>query len=80
MQKPDYELRYPGQDRGINEVIEPRSAGNLDVTIHVSGGISYNHKGRLIFYNDPAEPSKKQRKAPPPRWRKGESNESFTGR
>jgi hypothetical protein len=59
MQKPDYELRYPGQDRGINKVIEPYSAGNLDVTIHVSSGISYNYKGRLIFYNNPAELSKK---------------------
>jgi hypothetical protein len=26
------------------------------VTVHVAAGISYNHKGPLIFYNDPAEP------------------------
>lgn len=31
--------------------------GGLNVTLHVAGGISYNHKGDLIFYNDLAEPA-----------------------
>lgn len=55
---PEYELRFPGQERGVNEELE----GVLDVTIHVAGGISYNKKGNLIFYKDPAEPSEKVRR------------------
>jgi len=55
---PEYELRYPGQEGGINE----SKATNLDVTVHVSAGISYNHKGRLIFYKDPVEPTERQRR------------------
>ncbi|RDI85125.1 putative MFS-type transporter [Venturia inaequalis] len=55
---PEYELRYPGQEGGINK----SKATHLDVTIHVSGGISYNHKGKLIFYKDPVKPVEKVRR------------------
>jgi hypothetical protein len=52
----------------------------LDVTIHVAGGISYNHKGTLIFYKDPQEPSEKQRLPPKPRKSKYESEETWQSR
>ncbi|QDS69860.1 hypothetical protein FKW77_000373 [Venturia effusa] len=55
---PEYELRFPGQERSINE--EPE--GVRDVTLHVSGGICYNKKGNLQFYKDPVEPSEKVRR------------------
>lgn len=74
--KAEYELRIPGQERGHNVATE----SGLDVTIHVAAGISYNHKGPLIFYHDPAEPSEKQRKPQKPRRRKAETDEQFAGR
>lgn len=51
--KPTRELRQRGQrpTRPINEAPAP----TLDVTVHVAAGISYNHKGPLIFYHDPPE-------------------------
>jgi hypothetical protein len=73
---PKYELRYPGQERGINEV----DTSGLDVTVHVAAGISYNHKGPLIFYKDPVEPSEKQRKPAPPRKSKYETQSDYEGR
>ncbi|KAF1813236.1 hypothetical protein P152DRAFT_457597, partial [Eremomyces bilateralis CBS 781.70] len=29
----------------------------LNVTVHVASGVSYDHKGPLVFYNDPACPT-----------------------
>ena len=45
--------------------------------MHVAGSISYNHKGALIFYNDPKEPSEKVVKPYKPRKSKYESDEEF---
>ena len=60
---PEYELRYPGQERALKET----KTSGLDVTIHVAAGVSYNHKGPLIFYKDPKEPSQKTYKPRKPR-------------
>ncbi len=75
-QAPEYELRFPGQKRAINEV----SSAGLDVTIHVAAGISYNHKGALIFYRDPAEPSEKPQKPRKPKQLKYEIDSVFQAR
>jgi hypothetical protein len=61
--KAEYELRYPGQERHLKET----KTSGLDVTIHCAAGISYNSKGRLIFYKDPKEPSQKTYKPRKPR-------------
>jgi hypothetical protein len=53
---PEYELRFPGQERRKESLKETKSSG-LAVTIHIAAGVSYNHKGPLIFYKDPKEPS-----------------------
>jgi hypothetical protein len=74
--KAEYELRKRGQPRQHKVV----KKSGLDVTIHVAGGISYNHKGTLIFYKDPQEPSEKQRLPPKPRKSKYESEETWQSR
>jgi hypothetical protein len=55
VEKAEYSLRQPGAEtrfQSINEAPESQ----LDVTLHVAGGICYDNKGDLIFYNDPIEP------------------------
>jgi hypothetical protein len=64
--KPEYELRYPGQKRRLESLKTTLTSG-LNITIHVSAGISYNRKGRLMFYKDPKEPSQKTYKPRKPR-------------
>lgn len=54
--KAEYELRIPGQKRRL-ESLKPTKTSGLSVKLHVAAGVSYNHKGRLVFYKDPAEPS-----------------------
>ncbi len=51
---------------------------NLNVTLHVTSGISYNFKGDLIFYNNPEEPAvvRKHNKARP-RWSQVEIEEEY---
>lgn len=71
-----FELRKSGQDRSHNVT----KKSGLDVTLHCAGGVSYNHKGRLIFYKDPQEPSEKQRAPMKPRKSKYESEEQHTAR
>ena len=52
--KQGYELRRFGhpKDRLPPQEIDQ---SKLDITLHVAAGISYNHKGTLLFYNDPAD-------------------------
>jgi transposase len=51
-----YILRSPSsQDRLSN--LQESNSSSLNVTIRVSAGISHNHKGPLLFYNDPADPA-----------------------
>jgi hypothetical protein len=64
--KAEYELRYPGQERRIVS-LKPTISSSLNVTVHVAAGVSYNRKGRLIFYKDPKEPSQKIDKPGKPR-------------
>lgn len=71
--KAEYELRYPGQKGTLKET---KSSG-LDVTIHCAAGVSYNHKGRLIFYKDPKEPSEKAYKPRKPRKTMYQSDEQY---
>jgi hypothetical protein len=52
----EYELRRPGGQQRLRNLQETRKA-TLNVTLHVSAGISYNHKGPLLFYNDPKDPT-----------------------
>ncbi len=58
---------------------ETKTSG-LDVTIHVAAGISYNHKGPLIFYKDPKEPSEKTIQPRKPRKSKYESQDQWQQR
>jgi transposase len=55
--KAEYELRLPGSKRRLESLKETKTSG-LDLKVHVAAGISYNHKGKLIFHKDSAEPSK----------------------
>jgi hypothetical protein len=73
----EYELRLPGQE-GRHQ--NPHKSTGLDVTLHVSAGVSYDHKGPLIFYKDPQEPSEKVRKAAPPRRSKYDTDQSWQER
>jgi hypothetical protein len=62
----EYSLHRPSEVERLKRVNEtPKS--DLDVTLHVAGGISYNKRGILIFYNDPIDPeeSKQARKSRP---------------
>ena len=61
--KAEYELRFPGQEGALKET----NTSALDVTIHCAAEISYNHKGKLIFYKDPKEPTEKTYKPRKPR-------------
>jgi hypothetical protein len=61
--KAEYELRFPGQERLLQET----KMTGLDVTLHYAGFITYNYKGPLTFYKDPKEPSKKSYKPRKPR-------------
>jgi hypothetical protein len=56
LDKQEYKLRIPGSQRRLENLQETQSL-RLKVTVHVAAGISYNHKGPIIFYNDPAEPN-----------------------
>jgi hypothetical protein len=66
----------PGQER---QSTVHRETG-LDVTLHATAGVCYNHKGPLIFYKDPQEPSEKHRKPNPPRKSKYETQDQFQAR
>jgi hypothetical protein len=77
--KPEYKLRYPGQKQRL-EAIREEKTSRLKVTVHVAAGISYNHKGPLIFYKDPEEPSEKALRGRRPRKYKHETPEDFQNR
>jgi hypothetical protein len=71
--KAEYELRYPGQEKHLKET---KSSG-LDVIVHCAAGISYNHKGQLIFYKDPKEPTEKAYRPRKPRKTMYQSEEQY---
>lgn len=76
--KTEYELRIPGV---TPSTIQERDQNPLDITLHVAAGISYNHKGVFLFYNDPAEPDiPKASKPRPPKQSKYETSEQFQQR
>jgi hypothetical protein len=50
-----YILREAGSTARLSTIQEQRR-NPINVTVHVAAGISYNHKGPLIFYNDPTDP------------------------
>jgi hypothetical protein len=72
----EYKLRVPGQERQC----KVNKESGLDVTLHVAAGVCYDHKGPLIFYKDPQQPSEKVRKPAPPRQSKYETQEQFQAR
>jgi transposase len=72
----EYELQIAGQEGQYNV----SKLSGLNVTLHVAAGVSYNHKGPLIFYKDPKEPSEKERKAPKPRRSKYENDTAWQAR
>ncbi|KAF1982209.1 hypothetical protein K402DRAFT_340853, partial [Aulographum hederae CBS 113979] len=45
--------------------------------VHVAAGVSYNHKGPLIFYKDPKEPTEKTYKPRKPRKTMYQTEEQF---
>lgn len=64
--KDEYMLRQPNSQERLSHFNEAPQQG-LNITLHVSAGICYDHKGEIIFYNDPMDPGEvKQRKAPYP--------------
>jgi hypothetical protein len=74
----EYELRKPGLKRRLEALKETKTLG-LSVKIHVAAGVSYNHKGRLIFYKDPVEPSApKPYKPRKPRKSSVQTNNEYT--
>lgn len=75
--KDAYELRVPGSQARLERLQE--SPPSFDFTVHVSAGISYDHKGVLLFYNDPDEPGPKEYVYKPrkPRKSKHQTDEEF---
>ena len=61
--KAEHELRFPGQERLLKET----KMTGLNVTIHYAALVTYNFKGKLMFYKDPKEPSEKSYKPYKPR-------------
>ena len=57
--KPVYELRIPGSQNRFENMQETEMS-DLNVTVHISAGISYFGKGHFSFYSDPAEPALKR--------------------
>jgi hypothetical protein len=55
--KDEYAIRKPNTERRNEELQEVQPS--INVTVHVAGGISYNHKGVFLFYNDPRDPVEK---------------------
>ena len=74
--KAEYELRYPGQQQRL-EHLKATLSSSLNVTVHVSAGVSYYRKGRLIFYKDPKEPSDKAYKPRKPRQSSVQTQEEY---
>ena len=42
------------------EGIQEENPGELNITLYIAAGISYDHKGPLQFYHDPADPVDKR--------------------
>ncbi len=64
--KDEYMLRQPDSQERLSHFNEAPQQG-LNITLHVSASICYDHKGEIIFYNDPMDPGEvKQCKAPYP--------------
>jgi transposase len=61
--KQEYDLCQPGTAERLENLREDPELP-LNVTFHLSGGITYDHKGELIFYNDPKEPAATKRRNP----------------
>ena len=55
--KAEHELRFPGQERLLKET----KMTGLNVTVHCAALVTYNFKGKLMFYKDPQEPSEKKK-------------------
>lgn len=65
--KDEYMLRQPDSQERLSHFNEAPQQG-LNITLHVAAGICYDHKGEIIFYNDPMDPGEvRQRRAPHPR-------------
>jgi hypothetical protein len=69
----EYELRFAGQETTLKET----KTSGLDVTVHCAAGITYNRKGKLIFYKDPEEPSQKSLKPRKPRKTMYQSDDQY---
>lgn len=70
-----WETRQPGAEP--SDQLQPIPQPVIDLTVHVAGGVSYNHKGPLIFYNDPAEPGPKVYKPRKPRKSSVQSDDDY---
>jgi len=75
--KDEYILRQPDSQMRLSNFNEALQTG-LNITLHVAAGICYDHKGEIIFYNDPEDPGEaRQRRAPHPRKSKFETEEQY---
>jgi hypothetical protein len=74
--KAEYGLRFPSQEQLLKET----KVTGLKVTAHTAGLVTYNRKGKLIFYKDPKEPSQKPYKPRKPRKSKYETVEQHQQR
>jgi transposase len=78
--KQEYQLRQPRASARLANLQETRNS-RLNVTVHVAAGISYDYKGPLIFYNDPAYPTiPKPPRVGAPRYSIYESDAEFAAR
>jgi hypothetical protein len=78
--KTQFAFRTDGVEERLEDLVEEEQ-GDLDVVVHVAGGINYNGKGVFLTYNDPAEPAiAKPRKPSKPRKSMYESSEQFEER
>jgi hypothetical protein len=57
--RPIYELRTAGSQTRFENMQETEMS-DLNVTLHISAGISYFGKGHFKFYSDPVEPALKR--------------------
>jgi hypothetical protein len=64
-----YQTQWETRQRGAarSRRLQPTPKVPFNVTLHVAAGVTYNHKGAFIFYNDEHEPDIKVYKPTRPR-------------
>ena len=75
--KNEYILRQPDSQMHLSNFNEALQTG-LNIILHITAGICYNHKGEIIFYNNPEDSGDaKQCQAPHSRKSKFETEKQY---